>query len=183
MTLTLFVLAAVCAVNAPRCRTAVPSGALPRARVAALGAGLTLAALAVLALLADPLLDLVGIAAATARLAAGLLLLVTGLLTFSWPTPAPEPALPGWRAAVVPVAFPTLLMPGLALLTVCASVDHSAAVAVGGTGLALATLPALVALGVGTSVRERVLDGTALVLSGLLMLAGFGLLMDGVFDI
>ena len=89
MTLPLFVLAAVCAVNAPRCRTAVRHW-----RLAGLGAGLTFVVLLPLAVLADPLLDAVGISAATARLATGLLLLATGLLIFGWPRPEPEPALP-----------------------------------------------------------------------------------------
>ncbi|MET1041006.1 MAG: hypothetical protein ABWZ90_08215, partial [Acidimicrobiales bacterium] len=49
--------------------------------------------------------------------------------------------------------------------------------------VALATLPALVALPSGGRTGTRVLDGLARLLSGLLVLAGFGLLMDGVFDI
>ncbi|MET1041252.1 MAG: hypothetical protein ABWZ90_09460, partial [Acidimicrobiales bacterium] len=118
MTLPLFVLAAVCAVNAPRCRTVVPTDGDRLWRLAGLGAGLTLVLLLPLAVFADPLLDAVGISAATARLATGLLLLATGLLNFGWPRPEPEPALRGWRAAVVPIAFPTLLTPGLALLAV-----------------------------------------------------------------
>ena len=48
----------------------------------------------------------------------------TGLLIFGWPRPEPEPALRGWRAAVVPIAFPTLLTPGLALLAVVGSADE-----------------------------------------------------------
>ena len=187
MTLPLFVLAAVCAVNGPRCRTVAPAsgapGSIPPPNLAGLGAGLTLLGLAPMALFADPLLDAVGISAATARLATGLLLLATGLLNFGWPTPEPEPALPDWRAALVPIAFPTLLTPGLALLTVSASVDRSSPTALVVLALALATLPAVVALPPGGRTRSRVLDGLARLLSGLLVLAGFGLLMDGVFDI
>lgn len=178
MTLPLFVLAAVCAVNAPRCRTVARHW-----RLAGLGAGLTFVVLLPLAVLADPLLDAVGISAATARLATGLLLLATGLLIFGWPRPEPEPALPGWRAAVVPIAFPTLLTPGLALLAVVGSADRGAPTALVVLAVALATLPALVALPSGGRTGTRVLDGVARLLSGLLVLAGFGLLMDGVFDI
>ncbi|HEY8059044.1 MAG TPA: hypothetical protein VID94_09840 [Acidimicrobiales bacterium] len=178
MTLALFVLAAVCAVNAPRCHTVVRLWAL-----AAVGAGLTFVVLLPLAVFADPLLDAVGISAATARLATGLLLLATGLLNFGWPRPEPVPALPGRRAALVPVAFPTLLTPGLALLAVVASADRGAPTSLVVMALALATLPALIALGPGGPTRDRVIDGLARLLSGLLVLAGFGLLMDGVFDI
>ena len=183
MTLALFALAALCAVNAPRCRTVVPTDGDRLWRLAGLGAGLTLVLLLPLSVFADPLLDAVGISAATARLATGLLLLATGLLNFGWPRPEPEPALRGWWAAVVPIAFPTLLTPGLALLAVVGSADRGALTALVVLALALATVPAVVALRPGARTRTRVLDGLARVLSGLLVLAGFGLLMDGVFDL
>ncbi|HEY8057762.1 MAG TPA: hypothetical protein VID94_03380 [Acidimicrobiales bacterium] len=183
MTLALFVLAAFCAVNAPRCRTVVPTGGDRMRALAGVGAGLTFVVLLPLAVFADPLLDALGISAATARLATGLLLLATGLLNFGWPRPEPEPAFRGWRAAVVPIAFPTLLTPGLALLAVVGSADRGPPTALVVLALALATVPAVVALPSGARTRSRVLDGLARVLSGLLVLAGFGLLMDGVFDI
>ncbi len=180
MTLTLFVLAAVCAVNAPRCRSVAPRPGWP---IGGLGAAIAFVVLVPLSVFADPLLDAVGISAATARLATGLLLLATGLLNFGWPRPEPRPALPGRRAALVPVAFPTLLTPGLALLAVVASADRGAPTSLVVMALALGTLPALLALGPAGPTRARVFDGLARLLSGLLVLAGFGLLMDGVFDI
>jgi small neutral amino acid transporter SnatA (MarC family) len=84
---------------------------------------------------------------------------------------------------VVPIAFPTLLTPGLALLAVVGSADRGAPTALVVLAFALATLPALVALPSEGPTGTRVLDGVARLLSGLLVLAGFGLLMDGVFDI
>ena len=42
-------------------------------------------------------------------------LVVQAIVTFGWRTVTPEPALPGRWAALVPVAFPTLLTPGLNL--------------------------------------------------------------------
>ena len=82
------------------------------------------------------------------------------------------------------MAFPTLLTPGLALLTVTASVDRSATVAVIVLAFALATVPGVASIPVRPgSARHRVLDGAARALAGLLVLAGFGLLFDGVFDI
>ena len=189
MTLSLFVLAAVCVVNAPRSRAVVPRGSAGEtpgpARLAGLGAAAVLAALVPLAAFAGPLLDAGDLSPASARIATGVLLLVSGLLAIGWSAPAPDPALPGRRAALVPIAFPTLLTPGLALLTVVGSVDHSAPVALGVGAVALATLPVLVALTrrPSTPVRERVLDGLGRLVAGLLVLAGFGLLFDGVFDI
>lgn len=218
MTLALFVLAAVCAVNAPRSISAVPGGGEgwfavspqgPRKpegrspgtrglaysrtvlvdaagrRLAIEGSVLAGVVLVPVALLAGPLLDLLDISAPTARIAVGLLLVVSGTVTFGWPPPKPEPALPGRRAALVPVAFPTLLTPGLTLLVMIAAVDLGILVTVIVAALALATLP-LTALLMGRKsgpVPWRVRWGLALLCCGLLVLAGFGMLFDGVFDI
>lgn len=182
MPLFLFVVAALCAVNAPRVRTVLAP--TPEATaVAALGAAISAAVLALFAVLADPLLDLVHISSPSFRIATGLLLLATGILAFGGPGPTPDPALPGRRAALVPVAFPTLLTPGVAALTVSGSVDHSAPCAFVVAAVALATLPLLVATAPESPVRRRVLDGLARVLAGVLVIAALGLLMDGVFDI
>jgi small neutral amino acid transporter SnatA (MarC family) len=182
MPLLLFVVAALCTVNAPRARTALPT--TPEARaVAALGAALTAAVLAVVAVVADPLLDLVSISPPSARLATGLLLVATGVLALGSPGPEPQPALEGRRAALVPVAFPTLLTPGLAALTVSGSVDHSAPCAFAVAAVALATLPLLVAAAPESPLRRRVLDGLARALAGVLVLTAIGLLFDGVFDV
>lgn len=218
MTLSLFVLAAVCAVNAPRSISAVPGGGegffgysppsepkpggrhrstwgrgySPQILVSPTGRRLAVEgslvagiALFAVALGAGPALDLLDISAPTARIAVGLLLVVSGIVTFGWPPPKPEPALPGRRAALVPVAFPTLLTPGLTLLVAAASIDLGILVTVAVTVLALTTLP-LTALLMGARtgpVPYRVRWGLGLLCCGLLILAGFGLLFDGVFDV
>ena len=201
MTLALFVLAALCAVNAPRSRAVLPTdggdgwfgyaedlevtGRPVRLPVALGGAAIALIVLLPIAAFADPLLDLVDISPATARIATGLLLVVTGILLVGWPMPGPEPSLPGHRAALVPVAFPTLLTPGLALLALTASADHSALTALVVLAVTLATVPAIATIPVRPpgSAQHRVLDGSARAVAGLLVLAGFGLLFDGVFDV
>ena len=200
MSLPLFVLAAVCVVNAPRSRSVLPTDSggwfavadstestrrPKRLQVAVAGAGIALVVLVPIAALARPVLDLVDISPATARIATGLLLAVTGILLVGWPMPTPEPSLPGGQAALVPVAFPTLLTPGLALLTLTASADHSALVALVVLAIALVTLPAMAMIPVAPrgSAQHRVLDGSARAVAGVLVLAGFGLLFDGVFDV
>ncbi len=127
------------------------------------GAGIALVVLVPIAAFARPVLDLVDISPATARIATGLLLAVTGILLVGWPMPTPEPSLPGGQAALVPVAFPTLLTPGLALLTLTASADHSALVALVVLAIALVTLPAMAMIPVAPrgSAQHRVLDGSA----------------------
>lgn len=189
MTLPLFLLAAICVVNGPRSRTAVAHD--DGLRLAALGAVLTFGALVPPAALAEPLLDAVDISAPTARIACGLLLVAMGILALGSPGPDPEPALAGWRAALVPIAFPTLLTPGLAALTVVGAADHAAPVALGVAAVGLATVPLVVALPTsrelsprtGRPVSDRVLGGLGRVLAALLVVAGLGLLFDGVFDI
>jgi small neutral amino acid transporter SnatA (MarC family) len=176
VTLSLFALAALCVVNAPRARHAL--GPDP-ARTGALGATLAWAATLPGVVLAEPLADLVDISPATIRIAVGLLLVVTGVLTVGLPSPPPTPALPGRRAALVPVAFPVLFTPGLAFLGLSGSLDHSAPTAAVVLALALATVPLLGLV----ELPERVRRGLARFLSGALVVAGVAVLVDGVFDI
>ena len=182
MPLLLFLVAALTTVDAPRVRGVVRAGPDARA-VAALGAAVTLAGATVVAVAAEPLLDVLSISPATWRIATGLLLVATGLLAVGGPGPGPEPGLAGRRAALVPVAFPTLATPGLGALVIAGSVDLGVAAAVLGTALGLVPLPLLVPTGPEEPVRRRVLDGVGRLLAGGLVLVGFALLFDGVFDI
>jgi len=175
MSLWLLILAAVTTVNAPRLWSAGASW-----RWAAAGASVALAALAVLATLADPILDGLEVSAPTARMAAGILLLITGGLVFSAPPPSLQPA-SRWPW-MMPLAFPLLLTPGLAVLTLSASVDQSAPVTVLVLAGALATFPALALVRLQAP-GGRAMAGLGQALAGILVLAGLALLMDGVFDI
>ncbi len=181
MTLALLAAAALCTVNAPRNRTCLPTA--DRQTVATLGSGVTGAAVVVLALAADGLLDLVSVSAPTARIAAGALLLVTGVLTLALAAPAREPALPGRRAALVPVAFPTLLSPALAALAVAAAADHGPLTASAVLLAALVTVPAVAALAPGSGARDRALDGLGRVLAAGTAVTGIALLWVGAFDV
>lgn len=181
MTLALLLVAAVAVVDAPRVRTCLPTQ--ERVVVAAIGAAVSCTALLALALLTDPLLDLVAVPTTTARIAAGVLAAVTGVLTLVGRFPAPEPALAGRRAALVPIAFPTLFTPTLAALTVAGSADHGPTV----TGLvlvvALATVPLVAPAPVGHTPAARALDGLARLLAGVTVAAGVALVVDGLFDL
>ena len=102
MSLALLVIAAVAVVNPARVRAALPR--VDTALVAAVGAALTWIALLPLAALADAVIDGASVASSTLRMATGLVLVLQGGLALVTGAPRPEPALPGRRAALVPVA-------------------------------------------------------------------------------
>jgi small neutral amino acid transporter SnatA (MarC family) len=53
------------------------------------------------------------------------------------PRPPQEPELPGLGAALVPIAFPLLLQPGVVMLALAAGGDEVAGSAIGALGVAL----------------------------------------------
>jgi small neutral amino acid transporter SnatA (MarC family) len=180
----LLVFSALALVNPPRTLSAVPAGP-DRVPVAALAAALTWAALVPFAVFAEPLLDLVPVSAATARMAEGVLLVVTGLLLLAWPSPGPEPGLPGRRAALVPVAFPVLLTPGLGLLALVGAEDRGSALTLAVLALALVTVPVVARLVPApvAPARERVRRGLARAFAAALLPLGGALVVNGLFDI
>lgn len=182
MSTLLMVIAALAAVSAPRAIAALP----PEGRIVAAiaGAAGTLGALALLAAVADPMADAVDLAAPTVRMATGAVLAAQGLAAMGLPLPRPEPRLAGRWAALVPVAFPTLLTPALALLAVSGSLDRSAPTTAAVLAGALATVPALGALvPVRAGTPSRVLRGIAALMGAVLVVSGIGLVFDGIFDI
>lgn len=181
MTLALLIVATVAVVNAPRVRSALPSE--EPVLVGALGAAATLVALLPVAGFAGPLTDGLDLTAPTVRMAAGVVLLVFGAVTAVAGPPPAEPRLPGRRAGLVPVAFPVLLTPGVGLLVLAGALDRSAPVAVAVAALALATVPLVAVVGSGSRALDAVWLGAGRVLAAVVVLAGMGLLMDGLFDL
>ena len=182
MSLALLVIAAVSVVNGPRVRAALPER--DPVLVGALGAVVGWVVLVPLAAGAGLLLDPVVLAASTVRMAAGVVLLVQGGVALVLPSPRPEPSLPGRRAALVPVAFPVTLTPGLGLLAVSGALDRSAPVALAAVAAALTTIPILALVrSTGSPLRTRALAGVARLTSGALILCGAGLLVNGLFDV
>jgi small neutral amino acid transporter SnatA (MarC family) len=181
VSLALLALAAVAIVNAPRVRSALPpKGA---GGVAALGAVATLLALSPLAAFAHPLAGWLGLTAPTARMAVGAVLAVSGVATLVVAPPAPEPGWPGRRAALVPVAFPVLLTPGLGLLAVTGSLDRGAAVVLVVVAGALATVPLVGAVLPATDLGRRLASALGRLLSAATVVSGLALVANGVFDI
>ena len=131
MTTTLLFLALLAAANPIRVHAVRPGvvtpGVLGYATAVVIGAG------AVFAVLAESLLDLIDVSASSARIAAGVSLVVVSTRDALGPAPSAQPALGGDRAGLVPVAFPAMMSPATAGLMVAAAVDR-------GVGTALLVL-------------------------------------------
>jgi small neutral amino acid transporter SnatA (MarC family) len=184
MELPVLLLAMLAAVNPPRVRSALPDD--DRAMIAWLASLVSGAVLVAIAALAGPFTAWLDLMASTVRMAAGATLVIQGIVTFVSAPPRPEPRLPGRLAAVVPVAFPVTLTPGLALLTLSGALDRSAptAVALAAVGLCIAAASGGVHLGPSPeSTRRRTLAGVARLLAVLMVFCGMALLADGIFDL
>ncbi len=120
MTFAFLVFALVAAVNPCRLRLVLPE----RRTAVALGTLLALGAVAAIAALGGALLDALDISPESFRLGAALVLALEGARALVFARPAAEPELPGLRAALVPVAFPLLLSPGVVALAVAAGGDE-----------------------------------------------------------
>jgi len=139
-------------------------------------------ALVPLVALADAVIDAAQVASSTLRMAVGVVLVLQGGWALLTRAPSAEPALAGRRAALVPVAFPVLLTPGLGLLAVSGALDRTAPVALAVMAGTLATVP-LVACVRASALRPRVLDGLGRITAATLVVSGVGLVMNGLFDI
>lgn len=150
--------------------------------VGALGATLGWLALVPVAAVADAALQTAHVAGSTLRMAGGVVLVLQGAWAVITGPPRAEPALPGRRAAMVPVAFPVLLTPGLGLLTLSGALDRSAPVSLTVMAAALAVVPAVACVR-ASALSLEVLDGLGRLTAAVLVVSGLGLLMNGVFDI
>jgi multiple antibiotic resistance protein len=132
-----FLLLAFAAAANP-CRASL---ALPQRRSAvALGALLAAAVCAAVAVSGSVVLDALDVSPESFRLAAGLVLGLEGARALLSRRPPREPELPGLGAALVPVAFPLLLQPGVVMLALAAGADDVAGRAVGALCVAFAVV-------------------------------------------
>jgi small neutral amino acid transporter SnatA (MarC family) len=171
-------LAVLAATNPPRVACALPSPP-DRLRAALVGGSVTLAAAIVLAALAAGLLDALDISASTFRLGAGIVIAVVGLYDLAAGAPKSEPALPGWKAGFVPIAFPLLLNPALGAAVLAAAADHGMATPTLATLVGVAAFVALAA----TTGPARVLQGAGRIVGAALIVVGVAIAVDGVFSL
>lgn len=178
MSFGFLLLAFAAALNPCRTRLGLPE----RREALVLGSLIALAAGAALATAGSVVLDSLDVSPESFRLAAGLVLTLEGLRALSLPRPAAEPELPGHGAALVPVAFPLLLQPGVVVLALAAGGDGVAGEATG----ALAAALVLVGLAAALPIESRA--GVLLVAGGRLVGAleiavGAALAVDAIRDV
>ena len=164
----------------------MPRAGPPRQRLcyAAGGALAVLAAVLAVSYLSGLARDILGISAPTARIAAGAALIAIGVRDMIAGPAQVEPALPGWKAAIVPVAVPHLFGPGLGMLAVSAGADLGAERTGVAIGIALAVTASMMALPPpkGRAGDRAVRAGHALT-GAAAVLIGAALAVNGVFDI
>ncbi len=181
MSFGLIVLGFIGVVNPPRVRLGLP-GVPPRLDVVLLGSAVALSIAVAIAAAAGWLLGALDVSPETFRLAAGLVLAVEGSWVLVHPRPGPEPVLSNRFAALVPVAFPLLLTPGLIVLCLAAGVDNGVGQTTGallcGLVLLLPTLPIE-----SDARRTPLLAAGARLLAVLEIVAAAGLALDGLRNV
>jgi small neutral amino acid transporter SnatA (MarC family) len=178
MSLAFLVVAFVAAVNPCRARLGFDGPWPPLV----LGSALAALAAAALAAVGEGVLDALDVSPESFRLAAGFVLVVEGARTLAWPRPATERGLPGPCAAVVPVAFPILLQPGLVVLALATGGDEVVGRAIAGLAVALGVAAAAGAIRGGARAEGLLVAGSRL-LGSIELTAGVALAVDAVRDV
>jgi len=168
----------IAAVNPCRTRLALPASpaALVLGSLIALGAG------AALTVAGDILLETLDVSPESFRLAAGLVLTLEGLRALVLPRPAKEPELAGLGAALVPVAFPLLLQPGVVVLALAAGGEGVAGEGIGALAVALLVV-GLVGITPFGARGEGLLAAGARILGTLEIAAGAALAVEAIRDV
>jgi small neutral amino acid transporter SnatA (MarC family) len=182
----LWAAALLLALNPARAAFGIPrTSRSPRdaAALAAVGGAIGALAVCVVAALADPLLDALDVSDPSFRVAAGIVAAIAGAADMFRRPPAPEPALDGWRAALVPVAVPVVARPALVVLALGAGADVSLLVTVGAVALGVALLTALVDRCPIDGPAGRILRWTGRLMAAGLIACAVILTVDGVLDV
>jgi small neutral amino acid transporter SnatA (MarC family) len=176
----------VAALNPARAVFGIPrAGRSPRDALdlAALGGALGGLLVCAVAALGGPLLDWLDVSDPSFRVAAGAVAAVGGAIDLFRRPPSPEPALAGWRAALVPVAIPLVARPILVVLALSAGADRGVLVAAAGMATGVALLSGLTAWWSVDGPGGRALRWASRLLAAVLVAGGVILAVDGVFDV
>ena len=178
MTFAFLADAFVAAANPCRLRLVLPE----RRAVVALGCAVALGAVAAIAAVGGALLDALDISPESFRLGAALVLFLEGARALVFAQPGSEPELAGLKAAVVPVAFPLLLTPGVVALAVAAGGDDVELQAVAALAFACALVLAATLLPREERARPLLVAGGRL-LAALEIAAGVALAISAIRDV
>ena len=176
----------VLALNPARAAFGVPrAGRSPRAaaRVAAVGGAIGGLAVCAVAAAGSPLLDALDVSEPSFRIAAGVVAVLAGVADLFRRPPPPEPALAGWRAALIPVAIPLVARPALLVLALSAGADRGVLVSAGAMAVGVALLVGLTAGWPTEGPRGRALRWAGRLLAVALVACGVLLAIDGVLDV
>ena len=174
------------ALNPARGAFGVPrAGRLPRATASLAAAGGAIGSLAVCAVaaLGGPLLEGLDVSDPSFRAAAGVVAMLAGAADLFRRPPRPEPALPGRRAALVPVAIPLVARPALLVLALGAGAERGVLIAFAAMALGIALLSGLAAVCPTERPAGRVLRWAGRLLAAALVACGVILAVDGVYDV
>jgi small neutral amino acid transporter SnatA (MarC family) len=182
----LWAAALVLALNPARAAFGVPRvGRSPRIVLGLTAVGGAIGGLAVCAAAAagGPLLDAVDVSEPSFRIAAGIVAGLAGAADLFRRPPATEPALSGWRAALIPVAIPVVARPALVVLALGAGADRGVLVSAGAMAMGVVLLTGLVARWPTEGPTGRVLRWAGRLLAAALVACGVILAVDGVLDV
>ncbi|HET9738767.1 MAG TPA: MarC family protein [Solirubrobacteraceae bacterium] len=175
----LWVAVLLLALNPARAAFAVPRAGRSPLGVAAAGGLIGGLAVCAAAALGDPLLDALDVSEPSFRIAAGLVAVLTGVTDLFRRPPAAEPALSGWRGALVPLAIPVVARPALIVLALGAGADRGVLVSAGAMAIGAVLLTALAAW----HPEDRALRWAGRVLAAALVVGGVILGLDGVLAV
>ena len=181
----LWILALVAAVNPARSAFGVPrrgTSARSVMGVAGLGALGSVAVLAAVALATGPLQDAVDVSDPAVRIAAAMVAGIAAAIQLVRRPPPAEPSLPGWGAALVPVAIPLLLAPAMLAAVVGSSADRGAGFATAGAAAGVAVF-VLASLTPTRGVSGRALAWAAHLTAAALLAASVLLVISGILDV
>ena len=182
----LWLLVLVAAWNPVRSALGVPRAGRPPnepLRLAAIGGGFGAVVVVLFAALGAWLLGAIDVSDASLRIAAGVVAALGAIADLIRSAPPPDPALPGRRAALVPVAVPLSIRPALLVVAISAAADHGWWLTVVSVLVALAAFCAVTPLvdreAVSGRIARWVVRLTAILLAG----AGVLVVVNGVLDI
>jgi small neutral amino acid transporter SnatA (MarC family) len=164
---------------------------VPRARrssrevagLAALGGAIGGLMVCASAAVGDVLLDALDVSAPAFRTAAGAVAALAGAADLIRRPPAPEPALAGRAAALVPVAIPLVARPALLLMALSAGADRGVNVSLAAVAIGIALTTALAAGSPTDGPGGRVLHWAARLMAAGLVACGVVLVIDGVLSV